>query len=259
MTRKSKSVDIRSKIAKALTKPQRKSRAKFKPFQRAARKAFRHAIALLKKAKVIPKTVDARKVVPSSGLRKVIRKNRDVIKGEAKTYKVEITAAQKKQLEDLGYRFSGKKETLRVVAPKGQRITKRGEVKIATVAGRPGGKLKVVRLRFDDDENPEGFEGQIRKALEGMKQGDFVAFQVNGQNSFDIYASPEEMILNLHEYIGRGFKFTNLAVFTVDQKAQADYIKNSENRRTIRQRERKKLRARERKAFRAGMRVSRGH
>lgn len=253
--------DARSQVLNVLTgkKRRRKSRAKLKPFQRLKRKLYRSAVAALKKKGVIPRTVDARKVVPSAALSKTINRNQDVLSGRAKTYRLppETTAKQLKQYERLGYRVERKGEHIKLVTPKTQYVRK-GQIYTKPSTSRRGARLEHINLGVD-------MEQQIREAFEGLKPGEFVAFQVNGHNSYSIYGSPESMIRDLMAYRERDFLFTTLVVFRISKANQAPYIADSAKRRKEREqgspqaRAKRNLRRRERRAFLKGMRVSRGH
>ena len=243
-------------------KKPRKSRALFKPFQRAARKAFRHAVSILKRKKIVPKTIDARKVVPTSGLRKVIRKNKAILEGKETAYTLpsDFPKQAAKDLKKLGYRIVKASDgSKKLVVPKGQYVRK-GQIFARPTTSRRGARVKLIPLGTD-------METQIRQAFEGLKQGDFVAFQVNGFNSYNIYASPQSMIDDLSKYLTHGNWITNLAVFKVTGKASSKYLQKSSARRqeTMRRKlspaakARRNLRARERRAFLQGVRVSRGH
>jgi hypothetical protein len=67
------------------------------PEKKAALKEFRHNISILKKKGLVSSRVDARSVKPSSALKKRITEFQDVIRGEAKVWKV----SKRKAFNDL--------------------------------------------------------------------------------------------------------------------------------------------------------------
>lgn len=257
MARRRKPTDWRPTIK--IRKP-RKSRAKFKPYIRKSRKLFRSAVAFLKRKKIIPKTVDARKVVPNAKLKRVIRKNKDVLEGKKTTYKLpdNLPAKAKKALRDAGYRISKVNGETRLIVPKTQYVRK-GQIYTKPTKARRGAKIQTFPLGPDMDN-------QIREAFKSLRDDDFMAFQIEGNNSYSIYHDADSMIRDLMGYQAitqRSIK--SLTIFRVTKQNQQAYLDDGSTRRQMRgqlstrQKAKRNLRRREARAMERGMRVSRGH
>jgi hypothetical protein len=252
--------DARSQVVKALTgKPKRrKSRAKFKPFQRLKRNLFRSAVASLKRKGIIPRTIDARKQVPTPALSRTINRNKDVLSGRARAYRLppDTTAKALREYERLGYRVERKGGQIKLITPPSQYVRK-GKIYARPTVSRKGARLEHIQLGPD-------MEAQIRKAFEGLKPGEFMAFQINGGNSYNVYSNPDSMINDLLSGVS-GFtsrQVDTLVLFHVTGSKVMDYYRNTFEIRE-QQAQRRRERAKERRARQMrggrGMRVSRGH
>ena len=221
----------------------------------ATKRRFRHAVAVLKRKGFLPKTIDARKIVPSSSLRKTIRKNQDVLKGEATGYKLppDFPKQALADLKKAGYRVSKG----RLVLPKGQ-YSRGGKIYQKPVGKRAGGQIETIVLN-------ENFEQQIRDAFASLKSGQWIGFSLDGHNSYNIYQSAEAMLADLHRYavelLQRGV-YSHLTIFRT--KHPTEYLQQRSRERLSmneardrRRNQRRRLKRRQRKAMEQGMRVVR--
>lgn len=228
MARKAKS--IRSRIAASLKpKKTRKSRSKYSPRFKAAVKRIRSAIGKLKRKKLAPKEIDARKILPNRQLRRLVNKHKAVVSGEATTFTVAgLDANALKLLKDAGYKVSGKGSNKRVTVPKTQYVRK-GKVYERPTKSRRG--YRVERESMEPDE----YEAKIRNAFAKLKEGDLVGFEIGGEGgkggkSYHLYGSADSMLADLMAYGERGFQINYLATFKVTKAKQQAYAHNAATR-----------------------------
>ncbi len=259
--------DWRPKVPKIGGKPRRKSRAKYSKRFFASVKKIRRSLAILKRKKILPKSVPVRTALPTRSLQRIVRKNKDVVAGVATAWKLpedapkEIVQALRKQ----GHRITGKGAERRVVLKKAQ-YARKGRVYERPTISRPGMRIDREPIILAD------MEGQIRKAFDDLRDGDMVGFEIEGENgksgkSYSMYGSADSMLRDLQAYLERGFKFVSLATFTITKAKQPEFIANSRERAFARvigsdeyRAKRKAARANARKRQNArGIRSSRGH
>jgi hypothetical protein len=105
------------------------------------------------------------------------------------------------------------------------------------------------------------FEQQIEKAFADLGPDEFIGFQIDGANSFNLYQVPDVFAADLKGYKSlfesKGIK--NLTIFRTDnpvayQQRRAEETRERDARRNKRANERRK----EKRGMKAGMRVSRG-
>lgn len=206
-----------------------KSRAKYSKRLKTAIKRVRHGLAILKRKKVVPKTVEVRAALPSRNLRRLIRKHSAIVEGEATTFAVGNLPAQAIQdLKALGYKAVGKGTNQRLIVPKTQYIRK-GKVYERPTTSRAG--FQVVKNRLQLDE----IEKQVNSAFERLNPGDMVAFEIGseggkGGRSYNLYASAPSMLRDLMQYEERGFKIEYLVTLKVSQATQPAYQLNAQHR-----------------------------
>jgi hypothetical protein len=247
------------------SKKKRPSRRKYSTRLFNAIRKLRSALATLKRKKVIPKTVQVRKAVPTPGLRRIVSKHKAVVAGQATTYRLptNIPPQVLKDLKSLGYKVTGKGEDRRLIVPKSQYVRK-GKVYERPTRSRKG--YRVERTAID----LSGVELQIRTAFEKLKGPDLIGFEIgdtagHGGRSYHLYASPEAMIADVLAYAERGWKFSHLTTFKVTKAKQPEYQADASRRARERvmgspeYRARRNQRARDRRASRKGVRASRGH
>lgn len=251
-----------------MAKRKRPSRAKYSTRFRNAVKRLRSALATLKRKKIIPKETVVRTATPTPGLRRLIRKHKDVVEKQATSYRVgpEIEARVIKDLKSLGYRVVGKGDERRIIVPASQYV-RGGKVYEKPTVSRPGVRVKREPITVGN------IDERVERAFQRLKPGDLIAFEIEnedgkGGRSHHLYASPEQMIADLHKYLERGFKFTHLTIFKVTKAKQPEYIRDSRQRTlkytpgTPESRAFYRQRYANRKARRKGRsrpRVSRGH
>lgn len=232
----------------------KRSRARYTPFQRAKRKFFRSAVAKLKAKGILPRTVDARKVVPSPKLRKTIRKNRGILEGKERSYKLpdDFPKAALRDLKRQGYSVRNG----RLVLPASQHYRK-GKVYSRPQGARHGAEITSIRLRARD------WEQQIINAFFERKPGEEIGFQIEGANSHNIYNNAESMIRDLVRYptwetIAKQIGHITLFRTTDPQgylRARTAERLDMEDAASRRRRQRKNLKRREKRRFQRGMRV----
>lgn len=241
---------IRRKSAK-----RRKQSPLVKAAKREARSLFRAAVAKLKRKGLIPKSVDARKAKKTAALSRAVNKFRDVSEGQATAYKLpkDFPKEALRALKEQGYRV----QKGRLILPQGQYFRKPSKKRQAEGAtgirtkpqsNRPGGEVITIKLGPD-------FEQQIREVFAAKKPGEWIGFQIYGNNSLEIYDNAQAMISRLSAY--KGAEDGSIKYITIFKTTDPDtYLRERTN--DIRK-ARRNLRARERKAMKRGMRVSRGH
>jgi hypothetical protein len=174
--------DARQRFNDQLRQQQREEKQRF----REARKRTRHNVALLKRAGIVAPTIDARSVLPAKRFEKLFQEFAHVIEGREHTFKV--TPKQAKELKEKGYTV----RRGRVVLSKNLHARK-GQVFQAKTAGTKSHRLETVRLGMQAPQ-------QIRAAFASLKPEEFIGFNIYGNNSHDIYQTPDAMLEKLYSY-----------------------------------------------------------
>lgn len=224
----------------------RKSRAKYTSLQRQQRVSARSDAAKLKKAGILPQTVDARKVAPNRALNKLRQSNRHLLEGKERAHS--IPADKVKELKKAGYKVT---KGNKVILAEGQ-FSRGGKIFTKKALGTSTTQIQNVKLTGKMD-------AQIRAIFATLKPGEFVGFQVHGHNSYDIYQDADAMISKIHQYVTRGAEIANISILRITnvqkwRKERAAETKSLEvGRRKRRSERRKQLRG-----MKKGMRVTRG-
>lgn len=253
------------------SKRKRKSRAKFTALQRLRRKVFRSAIAFLKRKGLASKKIDARKVRSTSGLRKLVKKNRPIIERKARVWKLPTNlpphelARLKASLVAAGYQVTGRKGSEKLVLPNSQYFRAPGrkrkakqKEKATGIYQRPVGERRggeVVRIRLTAD-----FEQQIREQFAKLEKDEWIGFTIDGHNSHNIYQSADGMINDLRRYDAVWFaQVSYLTVFRTKHPLEYLRARRKEmDEREVEYKRRAYERKKERmKVARQGMRVNR--
>jgi hypothetical protein len=209
------------------------------------RKLFRHQAALLKRKGLIRPEIDIRKLQPSKKVRGLFSKFRKVLEGKETTYKV--PPERIKELKEQGYTIVDG----RIVLTKSLR-SRGGKIYTAKPTAATSTRLETFSLN-------KNFDKQIKEAFDSLAPGEFIGFNVEGHNSYDLYQVAEPLIEKLNQYKTVGVKINNITIFRVKDTAAYTTQRAKERAATEQARnKRKRLRAKEKKAFRAGLRVTRG-
>lgn len=244
-----------------MAKRPRKSRGKYTSRFLAAIKRIRSALASLKRKKVIPKSTEVKRALPTPALRRLVSKHKAIVSGAASTYKLPVGLPPEmvRNLKSLGYKTTGKGANRRVIVPTSQYI-RGGKLYERPTRSRKG--YRIERTGIDLDQ----LETQVRNSFRGLKRGDLSGFEVGapggeGGKSFNLYNSPEAMLAELMAYQERGFKFTNISVFRVTQAKQPQYksLATRLARESPATRNRRNARRRNQYNREKGLRTSRGH
>jgi hypothetical protein len=207
----------------------RKSRAKYGKRLKAAVKRIRHGIALLKRKKIVPQSIDARKILPDANLRRLLRKNQAIIRGEETTYAIgHLPSSVINELRSLGYRVSGKGKSRRLVVPKTKYVRK-GKVYERPTESRKGYRIEREKL------TPGKIDAQIRKAFAKLKSGDMMGFEIGGPRgtggkSWNLYGEPNAMIEDINRYTERDFIIEHIVTFIVSKATVKSYLHDSAQR-----------------------------
>lgn len=224
----------------------RKSRAKLTSLQREQRKKTRSDAAKLKKAGVLPETVDARKVTPSRQTQRLRQKYAKLLEGKEQAYKV--PPEKIKELKAAGYTVT---KGGKVILAEGQ-FSRRGKIFTKKALGTSTTQIQTVKLGVKMD-------AQIRAIFATLKPGEFVGFQVYGHNSYDIYQDADAMISKINEYVQRGAKISNIGILRITNVAKwrADRAAETTELEAGR-RKRRAARRKELRGMKKGLRVTRG-
>lgn len=232
------------KVAQA-EKQRAKERAKLLAY-REHRKETRHNISKLKRAGLVSRDIDARSLQPSKRFDNLQKKYAHVIEGKEKTFKV--PKAKIKELKEQGYTVVKDRVIL-----SSDLIARQGNVFQAPAkrAGASAHKREVIKLGMNAPT-------QVRHAFSSLKDGDYIGFNIYGNNSIDIYQDADAMLAKLYEY--RSVQKGQVAYITIFRTNKPhEYLEQRRAQKVETDRaavERKNAR---RKAFRKGLRVSRGH
>lgn len=201
--------------------------------QKLQRKARRSAISFLKKKGLAPLGKSA------SAQRRAIRKYKSVIEKKEQAYRLPPNFPKQalKDLKAAGYKVRRGK----LILPRGQ-YSRKGKVYVKAVGKRRGGRLDHITLTAN-------FEQQIRDAFAGLKPGEWVAFSINGSNSYNVFRDADALIRELLEkyHINEWSHPPSLTIFRVSDVSA--YEGDANQRRLSRQRKRK--------AMSEGMRIRR--
>lgn len=163
-------------------------------------RAFRSAVAKLKRKGLLDPSIDARSAKPTRSLERKVNELQHVINGDAVAVKLSREETRKKK--EQGYR---------VVKPKGQParviIPTYEDEKVTVSHGRltVHHKSGVQEIDIDVDvNNPESLRrwaSRNKKRIDSMKQnGEAFAFKLRGYNSWDTYSSIDRLVDHLLKY-----------------------------------------------------------
>jgi hypothetical protein len=173
-----------------------------------AKRVFRSAVAKLKRVGLVSKRVDARKAQPTSKpLKEKISKFEKVLEGKERSFRVSDKASRE-ALKEQGYTVQGDRVILAntMAYRKGKvRVTQR-----STTQSKPIQSLRLGR----------NFDKQIKEAFKGLKDDEYIAFNVEGHNSLSIYQVPEALISDLMKYNLEKRGVTFIRVFKVEDAPQ---------------------------------------
>lgn len=117
-------------------------------------KSFRHSIAVLKRAGLVSRELDARSVKPNARLRKLVDKYDDVLSGKAEAIK--LPPSRTRKFEKLDYEVAKPRGLpQRVIVPKsaGEKITiKNGEISVSRKVGKKRITRKIVPVEYHNLE-----------------------------------------------------------------------------------------------------------
>lgn len=240
--------------AKELKRQQKISRVRLQNIHKAQRKQsnqqrrdFRHRAAILKKKGLIRPEIDIRNMKPGSYIRGLFSKYAKILEGKETTFKV--PKEKRAELKAKGYTVVNG----RVVLSKNM-FSRQGKVFTHKARGMKSSRLETIKLG-------RNFEKQIAEAFADLGPNEFIGFQIEGANSFNLYQVPEAFAEDLKGYKNmfesKGIK--NLTIFRTDnpvayQQRRAEETRERDARRNKRANERRK----EKRGMKAGMRVSRG-
>ena len=234
------------KAAQAEARLARKLREKQKrQVKNIAKRAFRGAVAALKRVGLVSKKVDARKVQPTSKpLKEKVARFEKVLEGKERAFRVTDKAARE-ALKQQGYTIAGDRVVLANTM-----AYRKGKVRVARPNSTQSKPIQSLRLG-------RNFDAQIRKAFDGLKDDEYIAFNVEGHNSLSIYQVPEALISDLMKYNLEKRGVTFIRVFKVE-----DAPKYIEQRRiesaAVEKARRQRFNARKRQA-KGAVRAARGH
>lgn len=163
-------------------------------------RAFRAAVAKLKRKGLIDPSVDARSAKPTRSLEKKVNELQHVLNGDAVAVKLSRDETRKKK--EQGYRIvKPKGQPARVIIP-----TYEGE-KVNVSHGRLTVRHKsgVNEIDIDVDvNNPESLRrwaAKNKRRIDSMKRnGEAFAFKLRGYNSWDTYGSIDRLVEHLLKY-----------------------------------------------------------
>lgn len=163
-------------------------------------RAFRAAVAKLKRKGLLDPSIDARSAKPTRSLEKKVNDLQHVINGDAVAVKLNREETRKKK--EQGYR---------IVKPKGQParviIPTYEDEKVSVSHGRliVRHKSGVNEIDIDVDvNNPESLRrwaSRNKRRIDSMKKnGEAFAFKLRGYNSWDTYSSIDRLVEHLLKY-----------------------------------------------------------
>lgn len=194
-------------------------------------KQFRHEIATLKAQGLVPRTYDARSVVPNPYLEGARTRFAEILLGEKKARPVKSRSAID-ALRDMGVRVVRG----RAILPPEQHVRK-GRI-VTRVERGPRGE-RIIRLRGD-------FEQKIADVFAKLKPGQYVGFRVAGNPYRTLFKSQASLMRELNKYRTSEPELENwLSIFEVsdesdfaEQMAEADAEREAERARKRDQRRR---------------------
>jgi len=163
-------------------------------------RAFRSAVAKLKKKGLIDPSIDARSVKPTRSLEKKLSTFRYVLSGEAASVKLSKEETRKKKQQGFQV-VKAKGQAPRVIVPtyEGEKVNvSHGRLKVLHKSG-------VEEIDIDVDiNNPESLRRWARRnkaRIDGMKRnGEAFAFKLKGYHSWDTYGSIDKLVDRLLKY-----------------------------------------------------------
>jgi hypothetical protein len=152
-------------------------------------RSYRHEVSIAKKAGLIDKSVDARKVKPTSTISRQLQPVNDLMTGLYKTQKV--TPKQAKELRDQGVMVVKD----RAIIDKNTRINKKGQIVVKSQDGR---KATYTPYRLTHN-----FEADIRREMGKLNKGEVMAAQFPNNGLTNMYAmGTEDIFINkMKEYV----------------------------------------------------------
>lgn len=183
------------------TKKQLRAQARELERQRkAGLKQFRHDIAILKRAGIVSKKTDARKVQVSRHFNKLRKDFASVLKGEAKAVKVNKAAAAK--YKAMGFAVQGHRVAM-VKQAEGSRFffsPKTGEIRERFPTARGIATKVVFPIPF------EGMQAYLDELATGevdtlKTRHEYWAFELYGNRSFDAFPNAKAAALTLSKYV----------------------------------------------------------
>lgn len=163
-------------------------------------RAFRAAVAKLKRKGLLDPAIDARSAKPTRSLERKINELQHVINGDAVAVKLSREETRKKK--EQGYRIvKPKGRPARVIIPTYE------DEKVTVSHGRliVRHKSGVNEIDIDVDvNNPESLRrwaSRNKRRIDSMKKnGEAFAFKLRGYNSWDTYGSIERLVDHLLKY-----------------------------------------------------------
>lgn len=198
-------------------------------------KQFRHEIALLKKQGLVSKDFDARSITPNPALEAARTRFADIIAGKSAARHVKSRSFLD-TLRKAGAKIAGGN---RVILPKEQYV--RGE-KIVDRSGQKRGQRKA-RLRLP----VTGQQAWADNLFAGLKQGQYVTFDVAGNPVKFLFSSPKAFLDWINRYTDNNAQLENfIEVYEIeDEQKYRESVKRHEN--AVENRQRKRETARKRK------------
>ena len=211
----------------------------------AQRKEVRRRAAILKSKGLIRPEIDIRSLAPSKKTRSLFKKFAKILEGKETTYKV--PPERVRELKEQGYTI----ENGRIVLSKSLK-SRGGKIYTAAPTAAKSTRLETFKLG-------RNFEVQIKAAFETLKPGEFIGFNIEGHNSYDLYQVAEPMIEKINQYLQAKVKISQITIFRVEDTAAYTAQRRAERKATETARgKRKRERAKARK-FRKGLIVMRDH
>lgn len=161
------------------------------------RKEFRHAVSVLKKKGLLPKSVDARKALPTRDLRKTLKEFDAVLKHEARVFTIPTKLLKEYKKID----YTGRRN--KIVVPKTEYVakTKTGFVvrEKKQIAANATAKIDILPVRPDDVEAwLQSVESTHPKKFTRGNQR--YAFRFYGHNSRSTFSGIEQLTAWLRGY-----------------------------------------------------------
>lgn len=195
---------------------------KHKPTWRSAqaRRAYRHAVAIAKKKGLVSKSIDARKVTPSSNLTRTLNRFADAIEGRAKVFKLGKDEARRYRA--AGYNVQGDRIAFPVRDDVDVRLRKGRLNVFEKISSNSYIETIVLPIPFEDLEQWLSDAKNYTKYFKA-KKGFRFAFRYDGNNSLEMFSDMDELFKYLEVY-----KVIQWAEDRGDEASQLDVYRNIE-------------------------------